>query len=44
MTQMNTYLCNRNKLTNIENRFVVAKGEESGRGKDWSLGLAEANW
>ena len=31
MTQMN--LCNRNRLMDIENRLVVAKGEEVG-GKD----------
>ena len=43
MTQMNIYLCKRNKLTDIEKRFLVAKGEESGRGKDWNSGLAKAN-
>ena len=36
MTQMN--LQNRNRLTDIENRLVVATGEFG------SLGLAEANY
>ena len=33
MTQMN-YLWNRNRLIDTENRFVVAKGERGGGGKD----------
>ena len=40
-----TYLQNRNRFTDIENRLVVAKGE--GREKEaWigSLGLVEANY
>ena len=39
-----TYLKNRNQLTDIENRFVVAKGEWVGEEKDESLGSAEANY
>ena len=35
-----TYLQNRNRLTDIENRLVVAKGEESGGGKYWDLGIS----
>ena len=33
-----TYLWNRNKLTDIENRFVVTKGGLGG-GKDWEFGI-----
>ena len=29
----------RNRLTDIENRLVVAKGEEGGRGTDWEFGV-----
>ena len=36
-----TYLWNRNKPTDIENRFVVAEGEE-GKGRIGSLELAES--
>ena len=32
-----TYLQNRNRLTDIENRLVVAKG---GGGKDWEFGVS----
>ena len=32
-----TYLQNRNRLTDIENRFVVDKGEEGGIGLDWEF-------
>ena len=38
-----TYLWNRNRPTDIENRCVVAKGKVGGRGKDWELGLADAS-
>ena len=34
-----TYLWNRNNLTGIENRLVVAKGEEGGWGKEWEFGI-----
>ena len=37
-------LCNRNRLTDIENRLVVAKGKGVGKGKIGSLGLADANY
>ena len=36
MAQMNL-LQNRNRLTDIGNRLVVAKGEGDGGGKDWSV-------
>ena len=36
-----SYLANRNKITNIENRSVVAKGEGSGGGwMDWEFGIS----
>ena len=35
-----TYLWNRNRLTDIENRLVVAKGEGDGGGKDWEFGIS----
>ena len=38
-----TYLRNRNRLTDIENRLVVAK-EEMGEGWSGSLGLPDANY
>ena len=38
------YLQNRNKLTDIENRLVVAKGEGEGEGWTGSLGLVDANY
>ena len=34
------YLQNRNKLTDIESRFVVAKGEEGEGRKDWEFGIS----
>ena len=34
------YLQNRNKPTDIENRFVVAKGEEGEGRKDWEFGTS----
>ena len=34
-----TYLQNRNRLVDIENRLVVAKGERGGRGMDWEFGV-----
>ena len=39
------YLGNKNRLTNIQNRLVVAKGE-GGVGDGWigSLGLEDANY
>ena len=33
-----TYLQNRNRLTDTENRVVVAKGEEGGFETDWEFG------
>ena len=38
-----TYLQSRNTLKDIENRPVVAKGEEAGVGWAGSLGLVDAN-
>ena len=35
---------NRNRLTDMENRFVVAKGEEQGVRWTESLGLVDANY
>jgi len=35
-----TYLQNRNRFRDIENRFVVAKREEGGGGKDWEFGIS----
>ena len=35
-----TYLQNRNRLTDIENRLVVAKGEGGGGGMDWEFGVS----
>ena len=35
-----TYLWSRNRLTDIENRLVVAKGEGRG-GKDWEFGVSK---
>jgi len=35
-----TYLQNRNKLTNIDNRLVVAKGEGGVSGMHWELGVS----
>ena len=39
------HLGNKNRLTNIQNRLVVARGE-GGEGEEWigSLGLADANY
>ena len=34
------FMVNRNRLTDIENRLVVAKGEGSGGGIDWELGIS----
>ena len=35
-----TYLQNRNRLIDRENRLVVAKGEEVGRGMEWEAGVS----
>ena len=35
---------NQNRLTDIENRLVVVKGEGGGEGWTGSLGLADANY
>ena len=35
-----TYLQNRNRLTDIENRLVVAKGSGKGRGVNWEFGVS----
>ena len=42
MTQMN--LSTKQKLTDIENRLVVAKGERVGEGWIGNMGLADANY
>jgi len=39
-----TSLQNRNRLIDIENRLVIAKGEEEGVGWMGSLGLEDANY
>ena len=31
---------NRNRLMDIENRLVVAKGEGAGRGMEWEVGIS----
>ena len=38
MMQMN--LGNRNRISVVGNRLVVAKGEGSGRGLDWEFGIS----
>ena len=38
-----TYLQNRNRLTDTENRVVVAKGEEGRSGRDGEFGVIDAN-
>ena len=35
---------NRNRLTDRENRLVVAKQEGGGSGMDWRLGLVDAEY
>ena len=35
-----TYLENRNRLTDVENTLVVAKGEGGGSGMDWEFGVS----
>ena len=40
MWQKWIYLQNRNRLRCIENRFVVAKGEEGDSGMDWEFGVS----
>ena len=39
-----TSLQNRNRLTDMENRLVVAKGEEEEVGWTGNLGLVDANY
>ena len=39
MTQTNPSM-HRNRYKDIENRLVVASGEESGEGKDWEFGIS----
>ena len=34
------YLQNRSRLTDMENRLAVAKGEGVGRGTDWECGVS----
>ena len=34
------YLLNKNRLADIENRLVVAKGEGRGGGKEWEFGVS----
>ena len=36
-----TQLQNRNRLTDIDDRLVVAKGEDGGRGEDWEFGISQ---
>ena len=36
-----TYLQNRNRFTDMENRLVVAKGEVGGSGKNWVFGVGK---
>ena len=38
-----TYLQNRNRLTDTEKQFVIAKGD-GGEGQTGSLGLTDANY
>ena len=40
----NEHLQNRNRLTNLENRLVMAKGEGVREGCTGNLGLADANY
>ena len=40
MRHKTTYPQNRNRLTDIENRLVVAKEEGNGGGKDWEFGIS----
>ena len=40
MTQMNLSL-KRNRITNIENRLVFAKGEGGGGGIEWEVGVSK---
>ena len=35
-----TYIQNRNRLTDLGNRFVVAKGEGDGGWMEWELGFS----
>ncbi len=44
MGHKRTHLQNRNRLTDIENTPVVAKGEREGVGWTGSLGLVDANY
>ena len=39
-----TYLQNKNRLRDTENRLVVAGAVRGRGGKDWESGLAEANY
>ena len=38
------YPQNVNRLIHTKNRLLVAKGEEGGKGMDWSLALVDANY
>ena len=38
------YLQNRNRLTGIENRLMVAKGGREGKGWTENLGVVDANY
>jgi len=44
MAQMNLSTGKKNKLMDLENRFVVAKGGGEGVGWTGSLGLVDANY
>ena len=43
MTQMNLSL-KRNRITNIENRLVFAKGEGGGGGIEWEVGVSKCQF
>ena len=41
---MNISLKGKNRLTDIENRLLVAKEEKCEEGKDWKFGIAHTNY
>ena len=43
-SQTKNFLFARSRLTDIENRLVVAKGKAGGGGKDWEFGIVDANY
>ena len=34
-----TYLQNRNTVTDVENKFMITKGERAGGGINWEIGI-----